>query len=567
MVVGRSDTECKTAWETIYAIRDGRRLVKPTFQGTVYNFLERPKGWKSVSYHAGILAAVLACLVLSILTTVVERNRPYAEVLYFMEIVLVIFLTVEYILRLWSAGCRSKYMGVWGRLRFISKPISVIDLIIIIASVIVLIFGSNGQVFATSAVRGVRFLQILRMLHMDRQGGSWRLLGSVVYMHRQELLTTLYIGFLGLIFSSYFMYLVEKDVIVDEKTPDFASYADALWWGVVTMMTIGYGDKVPHTWAGRVLACVSAMFTVSFFALPAGILGSGFALKVQQQQRQKHFSRQIPAAATLIQCLWRCYAADKKFNSVATWEIHMKGHTVNETKYKGVAGLRRRPKGKDLRIPFGRRQKDIQDRKSLGEIAVDIEVPEYKRINVMPHSKSVPDFKLTLGEDTYANRNSMDSSPKKENGLLASPSLSDIMSDENENESPEIPGFTVLTETHKNAIRAVRKIKYFVAKRKFQQARKPYDVGDVIEQYTQGQLSTMVRIKELQRRLDQALGKPYPADKSSKPVTFSAKLQQLENMMLKIDKKLDNINLVLHAISRDIANQQRPREYILRDRL
>ena len=48
------------------------------------------------------------------------------------------------------------------------------------------------------------------MLHVDRQGGTWRLLGSVVYIHRQELITTLYIGFLGLIFSSYFMYLSEK---------------------------------------------------------------------------------------------------------------------------------------------------------------------------------------------------------------------------------------------------------------------------------------------------------------------------------------------------------------------
>ena len=69
-----------------------------------------------------------------------------------------------------------------------------------------------------------------------------------------------------------------------------------------------------------------------------GILGSGFALKVQQKQRQKHFNRQIPAAASLIQSLWKCYAADKNFHSKATWKIHLKepvqGHNPP---WKGVS--------------------------------------------------------------------------------------------------------------------------------------------------------------------------------------------------------------------------------------
>ncbi|KRT86379.1 ion channel, partial [Oryctes borbonicus] len=141
-----------------------------------------------------------------------------------------------------------------------------------------------------------------------------------------ELITTLYIGFLGLIFSSYFVYLAEKDAVgTDGKnTGDFSSYADALWWGVITVTTIGYGDTVPRTWMGKIVASCFSVFAISFFALPAGILGSGFALKVQQKQRQKHFNRQIPAAAMLIQCLWRCYAADKSFNSSATWQVYLK---------------------------------------------------------------------------------------------------------------------------------------------------------------------------------------------------------------------------------------------------
>jgi len=269
---------------------------KVSRQARVYNFLERPTGWKCFVYHFTVFITVLACLIFSVLSTIEYYADSANKILFYMEIVLVLFFGIEYIIRLWAAGCRSKYKGCCGRFRFARKPICIIDIIVILASCVVIAIGSNGQVFATSAIRGIRFLQILRMLHVDRQAGTWRLLGSVVYVHRQELITTLYIGFLSLIFSSYFVYLCEKDA-----NEQFQSYADALWWGVVTVATIGYGDKVPTTWMGKMVASCFCVFGIAFFALPAGILGSGFALKVQQKQRQKHFNRQIPAAAALIQ--------------------------------------------------------------------------------------------------------------------------------------------------------------------------------------------------------------------------------------------------------------------------
>ncbi|XP_029438182.1 potassium voltage-gated channel subfamily KQT member 1 isoform X8 [Rhinatrema bivittatum] len=495
-----------------------------------------------------------------------------------MEIVLVVFFGAEYVVRLWSAGCRSKYVGFWGRLRFARKPISIIDLIVVVASVIVLCVGSNGQVFATSAIRGIRFLQILRMLHVDRQGGTWRLLGSVVFIHRQELITTLYIGFLGLIFSSYFVYLAEKDAVDGSGQTQFGSYADALWWGVVTVTTIGYGDKVPQTWIGKTIASCFSVFAISFFALPAGILGSGFALKVQQKQRQKHFNRQIPAAASLIQTAWRCYAAENPDS--ATWKIYIRKAPRN---YQLMSPS---PKPKKLAMQVKKKKFKVERDNGVGSADKMLPIPHITYDHVIDERKTE-----SYAMDTYENSgesrilksfgrqlswasfaaeqfaSSPVSSVKKNTGLLdvstgpfiRTNSFADDLDLEGETLLTPITHISQLREHHRAAIKVIRRMQYFVAKKKFQQARKPYDVRDVIEQYSQGHLNLMVRLKELQRRLDQSLGKPSLFLAVSEKIkdrgtnTIGSRLNRVEDKVTQMDQKLNLITDLLHHL---VANQQ-----------
>ncbi|XP_043388658.1 potassium voltage-gated channel subfamily KQT member 1-like [Chelonia mydas] len=534
----------------------GPYLTKTSMQGDVYNFLERPSGWKCFIYHFTVFLLVLICLIFSVLSTIEHYSEFATGTLFWMEIVLVVFFGAEYLVRLWSAGCRSKYVGFKGRLRFARKPISIIDLIVVIASIIVLSVGSNGQVFATSAIRGIRFLQILRMLHVDRQGGTWRLLGSVVFIHRQELITTLYIGFLGLIFSSYFVYLAEKDAVDEDGRTGFSSYADALWWGVVTVTTIGYGDKVPQTWIGKTIASCFSVFAISFFALPAGILGSGFALKVQQKQRQKHFNRQIPAAASLIQTLWRCYAAEKSYSSTATWKIYVTSPAQNTKKTPA-------PSSPSLRKQcrrYKRKGKPGRDNGSTpiinpGQTALPIPQITYDHIDEREDKKDVafyldePGVRRRL--EGNSNEMSQDNSFTDDIDLTSEESPLPVVSDvahisiRSDSKSENKTMSARLTEAHRIAVKVIRRMQYFVARRKFQQARKPYDVRDVIEQYSQGHLNMMVRIKELQRRLDHSLGKPglfLPEKGVDKGYyTVGARLIRLEDKVTQMDQKLDDI--------------------------
>ncbi|KAE8607100.1 hypothetical protein XENTR_v10011009 [Xenopus tropicalis] len=529
------------------SIYSGRRplLTRTNIQGRVYNFLERPTGWKCFVYHFTVFLIVLICLIFSVLSTIQQYNNLATETLFWMEIVLVVFFGAEYVVRLWSAGCRSKYVGIWGRLRFARKPISVIDLIVVVASIIVLCVGSNGQVFATSAIRGIRFLQILRMLHVDRQGGTWRLLGSVVFIHRQELITTLYIGFLGLIFSSYFVYLAEKDAIDSSGEYQFGSYADALWWGVVTVTTIGYGDKVPQTWIGKTIASCFSVFAISFFALPAGILGSGFALKVQQKQRQKHFNRQIPAAASLIQTAWRCYAAENPDS--ATWKIYIRKQSRNHHILS--------PSPKPKKSAMVKKKKIRTDREE-GSTDKMLNIPNITYDHVADDRKN-DGYSVEAYENTV--RKPFGFLDPGTGPFIRTSSFTDDLDMEGDTLLTPITHISELKEHHRAAIKVIRRMQYFVAKKKFQQARKPYDVRDVIEQYSQGHLNLMVRIKELQRRLDQSLGKPSlflsvsdkVKDKGSN--TIGSRLNRVEDKVTQMDHKLNLITDMLHHL---VTNQQ-----------
>ncbi|XP_077420464.1 potassium voltage-gated channel subfamily KQT member 1.1 [Vanacampus margaritifer] len=523
---------------SVYSSRVRPVLTHAYIQGRVYNFLERPSGWKCFVYHFTVFLIVIACLILSILSTIPKHDKLAFSVLYWVEIFFVVFLGLEYIVRLWSAGCRSIYVGFCGRLRFARKPIIIIDLIVVVASIIVLAIGSKGQVFATSAVRGIRFLQILRMLHVDRRGGTWRLLGSVVYAHRQELITTLYIGFLCLILASYLVYLAENE------NDMLNTYADALWWGVITVTTIGYGDLIPQTWLGRMIASCFSVFAISFFALPAGILGSGFALAVQQKQRRKHFNRQIPAAASVIQTSWRCFAVENCDSATFKMFLRKRSNTLNSslstpTPKKSEKKMNQDPGSNFFTVPS----------------VVSVSAFDSDRNNFLSSDACNTEKSPGLVDNNSSN------------GLKRNCSFADNLEQESERDSALTAATSIsqLTQSHRRAIRVIQKMRYFVAKSKFQQARKPYEVQDVIEQYTHGHLNLMVRIKELQRRLDQSLGKmtsfqtgaDRAKDKGNN--TIGSRLSRMEDKITHMDLMLNRIAHSLNILpdQRDASGGER----------
>ncbi|XP_055536516.1 potassium voltage-gated channel subfamily KQT member 1-like isoform X14 [Wyeomyia smithii] len=499
-------------------------------QSRVYNFLERPRGVKAILYHVLVFFMVFTCLALSVFSTIQEYELQAIAILFVMEIVVVVWFSIEFFLRLWSSGCRSRYQGAVGRLKFLKRPFCIIDVVTIVASIAILVMRSSGQVFAASALRGLRFFQILRMVRMDRRGGTWKLLGSVVYAHRQELITTLYIGFLGLIFASFLVYLMEKDV----EGTKFNNFAQALWWGVITLCTVGYGDMVPDTWQGKIIASFCALLGISFFALPAGILGSGFALKVQQQQRQKHMIRRRQPAATLIQSLWRCYAADEHSLSEATWKIHQVPLPSPPPSFRGqkIYLLAKR-------CPSATERSKLEAAEKLAASSAAARASSSFKHNASFVAR-LPTIRRHKSQSLHSPGNAKPSSGSTGGGGSGRagrcPRVTDINASSENLDEDEEPRCVQLTNQHKGAIRFIRKLKYFVARRKFREAQKPYDVKDVMEQYTSGHADLLNRVRNLQFRLDQILGKQGSKSKD----VYASKIS-LASRVVKIERQVDDI--------------------------
>ncbi|XP_010874082.2 potassium voltage-gated channel subfamily KQT member 2 isoform X2 [Esox lucius] len=559
------------------AVRGGRTPKKnPSYrklQNFLYNALERPRGWAFI-YHAYVFLLVFSCLILSVFATINEFKDSSETALYILEIVTIVVFGVEYIVRIWAAGCCCRYRGWRGRLKFARKPFCVIDIMVLIASVSVLAAGSQGNVFATSAIRSLRFLQILRMLRMDRRGGTWKLLGSVVYAHSKELITAWYIGFLCLILASFLVYSVEKD-----NNEMFETYADALWWGLITLTTIGYGDKFPKTWNGRLLAATFSMIGVAFFALPAGILGSGFALKVQEQHRQKHFEKRRQPAAGLIQNAWRFYATNlARTDLLSTWDFYEEN--VSLPMYRLIPPLNQLDLLRNLKAKsFSRKNSQTEASPSIDHSHKDdllcgcfprtysrkpsLKDKAYpspskaagargKALSPGPEdgAEGVPSWSFTDRAQGAMHAFRARGSTARQNsdaieGLIKACLPGEDIGDD---KSCHCEFLQDLSPGLKVTIRAIIIMRFLVSKRRFKESLRPYDVMDVIEQYSAGHLDMLSRIKQLQSRVDQIVGKG-PPEKGAKSVgdgekedddpSMMGRLVKVEKRVGSMDRKLD----------------------------
>lgn len=222
----------------------------------------------------GLLFLILFSLVLY--TAETEREIPFAEANAFaiLNVAVLLVFGLEFALRLYAIGYDERYRG-WAGLYAYARQNWFLLLVDFLAFAPELVFIAAGL----GSPSWLRVLRVARLFKLARYFPAFRLVVAAIRSCAQELLAALALAVTLWYVAAVMLYLAENDVQPDA----FGSITRAMWWSVVTLTTVGYGDNYPITVLGKVMAGVIAVLGLGAVALPSGILASAFLERLRQK--------------------------------------------------------------------------------------------------------------------------------------------------------------------------------------------------------------------------------------------------------------------------------------------
>ena len=228
--------------------------------------------------RAAVRWLMIVLIVVSVAGVALETVEPlrarHAALIMAVELVTIALFTLDYVLRVWTAPEREPGAAAapWrARLAYVASPLGVIDLLAVLPAYAALVLAVPGD--------WLRVLRLARLLKMARYVPALSLFTAVLKNERRPLLAALLVVMVLLVLESGIMFVLEREA----QPQAFASVPHAMWWSIVTIATVGYGDVTPVTLPGRVFAGVVMILGIAMFAAPAGILASGFAAELRRR--------------------------------------------------------------------------------------------------------------------------------------------------------------------------------------------------------------------------------------------------------------------------------------------
>lgn len=233
-----------------------------------------------------LLWCIVISVILVMLESVVDIKIEYGRSLYYAELFFTTLFTVEYALRLWS---------IQRPMRYAKSFFGIVDLLSILPTYLGLIFGGAHSLMV---IRSLRLLRIFRILKLTRYITEAGVLGKALMASRQKIFVFL-LGVVSItIVFGTIMYMVE--------TPEagFTSIPRSIYWAIVTLTTVGYGDIAPQTVLGQALASFIMILGYGIIAVPTGIVGAELAKNVDpgQECMSCHATGHLPDANYCRRC-------------------------------------------------------------------------------------------------------------------------------------------------------------------------------------------------------------------------------------------------------------------------
>ncbi|MDX1442062.1 MAG: ion transporter [Nitrosopumilaceae archaeon] len=225
---------------------------------------------------------IVSLISINVLVVIIETEGAvldeYGYLFTPFEVFSVLIFTGEYIARLLVCKLNPKYQNSrFGVIRFAFTPMMLVDLAAILP------FFLPFLIADMRIIRIIRLLRLFRLFKLARYSDPMKTLGDVIKAKAGDLAVAFFILFIVLIFASSLMYYAEN-----EAQPEaFSSIPSSMWWGIITLATIGYGDTYPVTVLGKVIAAGVAVIGIAVYAIPAGIMASAFTEQLRKQKDHK----------------------------------------------------------------------------------------------------------------------------------------------------------------------------------------------------------------------------------------------------------------------------------------
>lgn len=255
--------------------------MSSTIKKGILNTIDKAEDPNSLSryFDVFIVSLILLNVLAVILETVQSLYNQYKLVFIYFEYFSVGIFTIEYIIRVWACTVIEKYKHpVIGRLKYMISAEAIIDLLAILPFYLPRILALDARF-----LRILRLFRLLRVFKLGRYSYAFQSIVNVIKKRKEELLTSLAFLIVILILASSLMYYIEH-----EAQPEaFTSIPATMWWAVATLTTVGYGDIFPITPLGKLLGAFIAILGVGVFALPAGIIATGFESEISKKEQRK----------------------------------------------------------------------------------------------------------------------------------------------------------------------------------------------------------------------------------------------------------------------------------------